>query len=122
MTTMTLRHVDTCLGCYLLDHHNRPGELLLGVPVDGATTLTEVRTQLESEISAACIDGFDYDAARAAVAEQWSTVADASVPFDASLDSDEADDDMTDSGIDDAGESCQAWFVLSWDAPDATEA
>lgn len=27
--TVTAEHVDTCLPCYLQDHHNREGELLL---------------------------------------------------------------------------------------------
>jgi hypothetical protein len=33
-----LVHVDTCLGCFLQDHHNRDGEFLIGVTVDDNST------------------------------------------------------------------------------------
>ena len=42
-------HIDTCLSCYLNDHHHRDGELLLGAFVAGNTTIGEVLDGHEDE-------------------------------------------------------------------------
>ena len=42
-------HIDTCLACYLTDHHNRDGELLIGVQADGAMTNAEVLESVSEE-------------------------------------------------------------------------
>jgi hypothetical protein len=109
---MQASHIDTCLGCYLLDHHNRPGELLLGATVDGNTTQGEVLDELLQELQARCIDdeSFDYDAAKACIksifCEAFGTILDGK--FDASLDV------LTDEESD-MSEPCQAWFLLTWE-------
>lgn len=45
-------YVDTCFSCYLTDHHNRPGELLLGIVPHGQTE-SEAVTELYEEMNAA---------------------------------------------------------------------
>jgi hypothetical protein len=122
MANLSIYHVATCLSCYLQDHHNRPGELLLGVPVDGNTTYQDILDGLESEWNAAyviedkdgnMIEGQD-EAFPYALKECFSSVTDMSEVFNSGLDSpDEGDDDM--------GESCYAWFVVSADLPDSEE-
>jgi hypothetical protein len=109
---MQASHIDTCLGGYLLDHHNRAGELLLGAIVDGTTTQGEVLEELLRELNARDIESeaFDYDAAKGALkslfSEAFGTVLDK--PFDASLEVlSEEDLDMA--------EPCQAWFLLEWE-------
>lgn len=97
--------IDVCLGCYLTDHHNRDGELLLGVPVYRDTTYSEVLEGLRSELQACDYglpDSFDWDACDAAMVECFAN-ATMSDKFDSSLD--EQDDD---------GESCQAWFLITY--------
>lgn len=112
---MDVTHIDTCLGCYLQDHHNRPGELLLGVPVDGSTTYQEVLDALMDELTWRDADpSFDYGLAKVLAIREFETVSDMSKPFDSSLEvSTEEDDGMQ--------EDCQAWFLITWDA-DADEA
>lgn len=108
---MQASHIDTCLGCYLLDHHNRPGELLLGAAVDGNTTQGEVLEELLRELNARDIDdeSFVYDEAKGALKSlfcgAFGTVLDGK--FDPSL-------DLRNEDYDDS-EPCQAWFLLTWD-------
>lgn len=112
---MQAQLIDICLGCYLTDHHNRPGELLLGVEVDGTTDRKEVLDGLLSELNARDIDdeSFDYDTAKGCIkslfVEGYGT--DLSGLFDASLDV------LTDEERE-MSEPCQAWFLLTWDSPD----
>lgn len=47
--TATLSHMDTCLPDYLQDHCNGDHEMLLAVPVDGATTVEQVIDALADE-------------------------------------------------------------------------
>lgn len=54
--TINIRHVDTCLPCYLLDHHNRPGELLVGVTCR-AQSVEEVANEIVDEINLVCAGG-----------------------------------------------------------------
>lgn len=109
---MNVTHIDTCLGCYLTDHHNRPGELLLGVSVDGSTTYQEVKDELLSQLNGLDRDPdeFDYDAAEAAIADEFSTVSDMSKPFDPKLEVIAAEE-LENAG----GEWCQAWFLFEWE-------
>jgi hypothetical protein len=112
---MQASHIDTCLGGYLLDHHNRPGELLLGAAVDGETTRHDVLQELLQELNARDIDSesFDYDSAKGALkslfADAYGTSEEAlGKPFDASLEvPTEEELEMS--------EPCQAWFLLEWE-------
>lgn len=112
----TLVHIDTCLGCYLSDHHNRDGELLLGVYVDGETTIGAVFNDLQSELAQLSLEdgergGFDYAKARQAIAtaraEHHPMDQDRSY-FDSSLETPSDDDEM------DGGDYVQAWFLIVW--------
>src|SRR5690606_13030504 len=66
-------HIDTCLSSYLQDHHNRDGELLLGVHVDGTTTIGDLLDNLDGEFRALAWDmgefrkGYDHDKAKTAL-------------------------------------------------------
>jgi hypothetical protein len=97
--------IDVCLGCYLTDHHNSKGELLLGVSVDNTTTLGEIKSELLSAINAADYglpSWFSYAEFRrsvAALSESDSEI------FDSSLDP--PDDSIYD-------ESCSAWFLVEY--------
>jgi hypothetical protein len=97
--------IDVCLGCYLTDHHNRKGELLLGVDVNNATTTGEIKSELLSAINAADYglpSWFDYDEFRAGVNEFYESDSEI---FDSSLDP--PDDSIYD-------ESCSAWFLVEY--------
>ena len=116
---MNLAHIDTCLGCYLTDHHNRPGELLLGCYVTGRTTYADIKSYLMSEVSG-FIDREDwtrehYGQAREAIGAAFSPVRDLHAAFDDSLDipGDEQDDD--------GSEPVQAWFLLTWEVPEGDD-
>jgi len=107
MMTVSVSHEDTCLACYVTDHHNRDGEVLLGVPVDGSSTNLEVMQYLIEEIGAADFglpDDFDYAAFDEAVMAEFDG-RDGDKPFDTSLESvaDGDDDEMV-----------QAWFLVTW--------
>lgn len=111
-------HIDTCLSCYLYDHHNRDGELLLGVFVDADSTVGEVLDALADEYHQIGWEmgesrlGFDYEAGEAAIAALKVENADRLERiFDSSLERVPEDED-------DIGEACQAWFLIHWDVPD----
>lgn len=108
---MHARHIDTCLSCYVLDHCNGDHELLLGAYVTAESTMDDVKAELLSEIGASDYDkpGFDYDAARAAIAEAFEGM-NGDALFDSRLEPVDPDDDTA--------ESCYAWFRLSWEAPE----
>lgn len=115
-------HIDTCLPCYLQDHHNRDGELLLGVPVDGDTTGQEVKEALLDEFQQIAWDmrgespGYDHDKAQAAIIEWFADVHPAKMPrpFDPSL-------DVLDSDEAESCESVYAYFLITWDVPDESD-
>jgi hypothetical protein len=109
---MDVTHIDTCLPSYLQDHHNRPGELLLGADVDGATSYQEVLDELLDGLNRLDLDpdSFDYDAAEAAIRDQFSTVSDMSKPFDPSLEVIPSEE-LENCG----GEWCVAWFLIEWE-------
>lgn len=121
-TDFIVAHIDTCLSCYLQDHHNRDGELLLGVYVDGETTIGEVLDQLSGEFASIGWDlgedrrGFDYDKAKAALARFGEENADRlDRIFDPSLEV------LSDEEKEDAMDEVQAWFLISWDVPEEDE-
>lgn len=101
-----LSHVDTCLPCYLMDHHYRDGELLLCAAVDGRTTHREVREQLLNELHGGnAPDGFSYNQAKDAINREFpETCGDDA--FDDSLEFDDENDDCD--------ESVYAYFVLTF--------
>ena len=98
---LTIEHTDTCLACYLTDHHNRPGELLLGIPCNGQDE-TYAAEELIDELNAAdwgLPESFDY---RAFDAEARA----------AGVGVDLTSDDPADS--DDGGDMCMAWFLVRY--------
>lgn len=120
-TEFSVTHIDTCLPDYLQDHHNRDGELLLGVPVNADSTVGEVMDGLLDEFRAVAWDlgeyrkGYSHDKAKAAVKGLI-------------VDNDERRDRIFDSslervpeGEEDYYESPQAWFLIHWDVPDEDE-
>lgn len=114
-------HIDTCLPCYLQDHHNRDGELLLGVPVDGRHLVEDVLDALESEFHAIAYDlgeyraGYDHDKARKALQDHRDDNEERlGRVFDLSLEIPNEDDDED-------GESVVAYFLITWDVPDADD-
>lgn len=108
-------HVDTCLSCYVQDHHNRDGECLFGVYVDGNSTVADVRAGLADEVRSTGdrVDESVTDETIAAAIAALFDGADPDAIFDASLEVPELDEDG-EPVEDDTGESCQAWFVLTW--------
>lgn len=114
-------HIDTCLACYLQDHHNRDGELLLGVTVTGETTIGEVFNELEDEFRSIAWDiaadrkGFDYDKAFAAIKAERSKHHPMDLDrklFDPSLDI------PTEEDYEDMAEFPKAWFLIVWSVPE----
>jgi hypothetical protein len=110
-------HIDTCLSCYLNDHHNREGELLLGVFVDGNSTVRDVLDGLKDEFRQFAYDlradslGYDHDKAAEALdrliaenEEVWDKLFDSSLEYHSE---DEFGEDYV-----------QAWFLLTWDIPE----
>lgn len=113
-------HIDTCLSCYLNDHHHRDGELLLGAIVFGDTSIGEVKNELLSEFDQVAYDlagekpGYDHAKARAAILRAFEEVPPMELDrkaFDSSLDLRDDEDE----GFD---EYCQAWFLITWNVPD----
>ncbi len=110
-------HIDTCLSCYLNDHHQRDGELLLGVIVFGDTTIDSVKNELHCELDMAWDRLPDltpdwFAKARAAVESAFADSA-LTKTFDSSLEI-RSDEDEFDDYV-------QAWFLLTWEVPEEPE-
>lgn len=103
--SVTLSYMDTCLSCYVLDHCNGEGELLVGVPVDGTTTVQEVIDGIWGGLSYMSYEPTDYEV-KAAISAAFAARQPGEV-FESSLSTD-ADDRASDEGP-------QAWFRLSWE-------
>lgn len=111
-------HVDTCLGCFLTDHHNRNGEVLFGVSVDGTTTNADALNGLLDEMRQTADrvpEHLSWDIIKGA-AKALFVDADPAKLFDASLEVTGDADDI------DGGDYCQAWFVLTWDLSEGGDA
>lgn len=103
-------HVDTCLSSYVQDHHNRDGECLFGVYVDGNSTVADVRQGLVDEVRQTG-DRVPEEVTDEMIATAIAATFDGADPdalFDSSLEVPDEDSDG------DGMESCQAWFVLTW--------
>ncbi len=114
----TFVHIDTCLPSFLNDHHNREGELLLGVYVDGKTTIGDVFNALETEFNAVAWQlgetksQYDHDKARNALRiARESNVDRLDTLFDASLEIPDLDDCCD--------ESVVAYFLIVWTPDEA---
>lgn len=110
---LTVCHIDTCHPCYLQDHHQRAGEHLIGVSVDGTTTYATLLEELTAEMNGT--DGLPDDVTEEdvtrAVEEMAEDVTDRSEAFDSFLEEDEEDD----------GEGPQAWFLVTWEEDEEDE-
>jgi nucleoside-diphosphate-sugar epimerase len=113
---VTFAHVDTCIGCYLQDHHNRDGECLFGVYVDGTTTIGDVKKALADEVRSTGdrVDESVTDEQIAAAIESAFADCDLAKLFDSRLESPELDEEGEPIDDDMAAEGPQAWFVLVW--------
>jgi hypothetical protein len=110
-------HVDTCLSCYVQDHHHRDGELLLGVYVDGTSTVGGILHDLALELNQTNLEegergGFVYDKASAAIAKLREDNSDRLDQLFAPGAEVPADDE------DDGSDPCYAWFVITWNVPE----
>jgi hypothetical protein len=113
-TKFAVTHIDTCLPCYLNDHHNRDGELLLGVFVDGNATVGAVLDDLLDEYRQIGYEmgenrmGFDYCAGLKAIEAEIAENSDnRGKLFDSSLEY-HSEDEFS-------GDYVQAWFLIHWD-------
>lgn len=112
--------IDVCLACYVTDHHNRNGELLLCTEVCATTTIAEVRDGLLNDLNGCCRDVPDefWPLAESAIRE-WASeragIAGVDDAFDGGLPL-QADGDATDSPDDlsDGDEWPQVWLLLEY--------
>lgn len=118
---VTLTHIDTCLPCFLTDHHNRDGECLLGVHVDGRSKMRDVHTAVLDEWRQT-----DDRVPLEVTGDKFVAALDAAFAgidpdrlFDASLGivNDENLADAEEAG----DEVAQAWFLLKWELPEDGE-
>ncbi|AEI71124.1 hypothetical protein [EBPR siphovirus 5] len=108
---VTMRHVDTCLPCYVQDHCNGESECLVGVPVSRADRVWHVRQCLEFDVSRGASDSFPEDMLdseiQAAIADAWRG-AHPLKAWDRTLERATAESD-------EMGESCYSWFRFEWE-------
>lgn len=108
---LTIRYVETCLPCFVLDHCNGDNKELVGITVDGETTYSDLRESLMDEVKWNCDKlptRYTSKDVAAAVADLFECVADMGMHFDSSLAMPDREEDFD-------GESCFAWFRLSWE-------
>lgn len=123
--TLSIRHIDTCTSQYLNDHHQRDGEVLLGVAVDGATTARTVLLSLPDawqeagtrlpEAEHASVDAlFTTEQQEMLAAAEQSGQADRLVAPEAAI------DDESDPAFNAYTEPVQAWYLVTFAPLDAT--
>lgn len=126
--TVTIDHIDTCLSCYLTDHHSRPGEVLIGVPVDGSTSRGAVmdelhtawdRVELNEDMDVDVIEAVEGAFITAYAAFRQEVIGPraehAHEPFAAGLGIEEGREPGPD------GEDAQAWFLVRYTEDDPAE-
>lgn len=119
MPTVTVSHIDTCLSSYLQDHHNRDGECLFGVYVDGTSTRHDVMSGLIDEVRStgdrideAVSDDAIKGAIKSLFADAYGTTEEELAKlFDSSLEVIGEEEGETMGG----DEMCQAWFLIQWE-------
>jgi hypothetical protein len=104
-----ITHTDTCFADFLQDHHNREGELLVGVPVDGGTTVATVKSDLLDEASSD--DRLPEDVTDDLLAKAIEAA------FSCRNDDSTFDPDMGTDWDDDLSETPTAWFLIQWGSP-----
>jgi hypothetical protein len=106
---ITVSHVDTCLGCYLTDHHSRPGQLLVGVECNGQSA-ADALEELAGQVSDLAPEEFwsltagQHEPWRQAASEAIAGLLDASGAF--------PDDNQPTAGED--ADPCRAWFLVQF--------
>lgn len=106
--TLHVTHIDTCLPCYLQDHHTRDGEALIGISVDSRNIKDDLLT--EATLCEAIPEHFTEDMILAAInAEFGGTVIEEDDLWDDKLEV------LADNGVDVDDEPPQAWFLFQWD-------
>lgn len=112
---VSCNYEDTCLGCYLTDHHNRQGELLLGI-YPHSQTESEAASELLEELNSSDWDlpeALTDDLLKAAFSEAVKGVDFRYIDKDG-----QRVEELTDAEEDHLiGESSQVWFVLTWSVP-----
>lgn len=103
-------HKDTCLGCYLTDHHNRDGELLLGIYPHSQTD-EEAAQELWEELNS-CDWDLPEDLTDEAIKMAFSEAVEG-VDF-RYIDGRTGNRTEADPGEENDGEAAQVWFVLTW--------
>jgi hypothetical protein len=107
--SLDIAHVDTCFPCYMLDHCNGDDEQLIGVAVSRGSRVHHVRAELLDEILA-CGDKLPEDVTESDIVAAVADCLKSLHPFaawDSSLEK-----------YDETGESCYAWFLLTWESND----
>ena len=106
--TINARYLDTCLPDYLQDHHNRPGEMLVGAYLGDNVDNTVEQIIDGLDMDAALPPDWDVDALRGAVAAALEGVD--LRPFDEHGNRLDVVPDNYD------GTESQVWVLLTWDA------
>jgi hypothetical protein len=114
---VTVRHVDTCLASYVLDHCNGEREALLGVAVDHESTYASVKADLIREWCELDLYGRtappDDSAVIDEIESEFAGAPDPSALFAPSLVAPAIGDESADTD-----ESVYAWFRVSWETAD----
>lgn len=98
----TVGHIDDCFPEYLGDHHNRDGEYLIGVSIDGTTLVHQVYDAVLGEaLDADLPDDITEEMVVDAVNAEFEGID------KTKLWNDDLEADMGD-------EMPQAWFLLQW--------
>lgn len=97
-------HEDTCLGCYITDHHGRAGELLIGISVGQSLEESIQEALSECDICGAdkIPDDITPEMLQKAFQEELSTV-----------DLSDPNEDSEEEEIE-GGDECRIWLVLCW--------
>jgi len=105
---VTCFHKDTCLGCYLQNHHNGDKELLIGITPAGQSLEAAVE-ELMSEVSESdkVPETISNEDLRTALTEACEDV-------DFRWIDDEGERCEEQPETNEHGDSSQVWFVLEW--------
>jgi hypothetical protein len=102
---VSAQHIDTCLSCYLTDHHNRDGELLVGIEPRGQSVADAVTEAQDEAFALLDGNGPSLDADLVALAFRIALDGVDLKPVDETSPGDD----------DDSSDRAQVWILLSWE-------
>lgn len=114
ITNVAATHIDTCLSCYLTDHHNRDGEALVGI-IPRGQSVDEAASELADETESVGDDRVPADLTRDEIVLTFKRALRGVDLRHIGHDGRRTNVEPMDIDTDDS-DRAQVWFLLTWES------